>query len=199
MRRRQGVVVPRVLEVRVLPCLVDLDRAREERQPSVRRLLEEQVRVDGVVAVLGDEPDVERAVVFDHGVAVLVGRSAGAVTAGVVGLDGGVRPGRQHGVLGWDRVRVGELDRAVVAEPVRLDVELRVGHVDPPVVLATRVVVDRDELLVVEDRRIDVASRIVEVGRRTRSLAPGCPGLAVVDGLVDLHLGERQRAEEAQL
>src|SRR5207248_1067630 len=69
VRRWQGVVIPRVLEVRVLPRLVDLYRAREECLPSVRGLLEEQVRIDGVVAVLGDEPDVERAVRLDHRVA----------------------------------------------------------------------------------------------------------------------------------
>ena len=47
-------------EVRVLAGLVDLHRARQERLPAVGRALEEQVRVDGVVAVLGDEPDVQR-------------------------------------------------------------------------------------------------------------------------------------------
>ena len=92
---------------------------------------------------------------------------------GLSGWIGGVRPGRQSRVLRRDRVGVRELERAVVAEPVRLDVELGVRDVDPPVVRAARVVVDGDQLLVVEDRLVDRGRDVVEVGRRDAQ--PGGP------------------------
>jgi hypothetical protein len=72
-RRRDGVVLRRILEVPVLTGLVDPYGVSQERVAAVRRLLEEEVRVEGVVAVLGDEFDVEGAASFHLRDAELVG------------------------------------------------------------------------------------------------------------------------------
>jgi hypothetical protein len=64
---------------------------------------------------------------------------------------------------------------------------------------AGRGVVDGDVLLVVEDGVVDGPGGVVVVAGRPGCLAARRPGLAVVDRLDDVDLGERQCAEEAQL
>jgi hypothetical protein len=56
-------------------------------------------------------------------------------------------------------------------------VELHVGHVDPPVEGARQVVVDRDLILVVEQRRVEVAELLREV---RDGVAPRSDGLQVL-------------------
>jgi hypothetical protein len=179
--------------------LVDVDRAGEEAGPAVGRFLQPEAVVQGGVALLQDVGDVQGPVALHLGHAELVGRLAYSAGAGVVGHHRGVAEHRQRRVEGRHVVGVGELDRAVVAGAVGLQVELGVGDVQPPVVGAGRGVVDGDVLLVVEDRVVDGPVGVVEVAGRTGGLAARGPGLAVVDRLDDVDLGERQGPEEAQL
>src|SRR6266511_4898849 len=86
----------------------------------------------------------------------------------------------------------------VVAEAVRLDVELHVGDVQPPEVRARREVVHRELFLVVEHRRVHGAV-VAHVADRRRGVPEPGPVVAAVTGFRDLDQRLGVGPHEAQL
>src|SRR4029434_4352600 len=96
-------------------------------------------------------------------------------------------------------VRVGELDRAGIARSIWKNVEPGIGHIEAAVPRSSRIVVDGDELLVVEERRVHLAGLGVDIRRCDCSKPPRRPGCAVVQRLEDVEFGGICSPEEAEL
>src|SRR5205085_5329474 len=91
------------------------------------------------------------------------------------------------------------LQRSRIARSVWRYVEPGIAHIDPAEEGTARIVVDSYIFLVVENRRIHIAGRIVEIRCGDRCLSSRCPSFSIVQRLEDMDFRERLGAEEAEL